>query len=1175
MAAATNALAPFGPPQTPQFPPSSPYNMTDGLIKHEDTADQHPMILANSPTNVAPNHLFQDLPVFAEYEDFAPPPVPDSTMQADIESLRDRSNRSMSLSGMPPLSGAEEFPEDFAEDASAHVASIQADLESYAAEEAASVNVEPMQAYAKLQFADGDFYVSTQAVELGRDLSAMKHERRARKQERRKKEQATEVDTPAQLEKAHLKRTIGISGSNASESGGIIGNLLYSGSEDEAKLARRRRKKFLASNDSSQSQSHSVAPASLHTNPNELSLTKALFDADFDPATSRQIEIPFVPIHPAVDRSITGISRKHIRIEYNSEKSYWELHVLGRNGAFVDDENFLEKGAVARLRHNSHIQVQGIDIVFKLPDNAREEEELAVESDAESELSKLESSPEAGIGADEHDSAASSDPETPAPKERVKLKLSLSKRGQALNEKTQKASKLSLKAAKDKDKDKAKDKDHDGDKDNDKTVAQKTIPGGAEVESVDIRPSIEGESTEVKPKPEPAGVPATPAPDLPPGSILAGLAPEEIPQKRKGPGRPPKNGVMSKRDEAIIKRKKKELQKAGREIPPLTELLAMARAEAGTTKKGDEAGEGETAVPSSGTGTGSVPAADGTASSADPSVKTQTAAEIEAAKARKQAKSPSPQKPESEYTEEELKKPQKTYVVLIHDALSASTTGIMDLQQIYDAIQKMYPYYKYKSQTQGWQSSIRHNLIGSEAFEEAGKIGKGRLWKINPNYPIDKEKKRRAPTPPTDKPSYPYYQNGQYQNNSYPAYRPSPYGTPYGPPTTAPNGARPPPPPTYGQQRNGTYYSPYATNPAGQNHASPYGAQSRPPYAHAPNQPGNANPTPGGAASNQNTASPAPRPAGPPNSQPQTTPTAAGRGQPPRSGPNPPPPGQPQQQGSIGSDDTIEEIMSYHKRYLGGFKQGAEQDAARDLFRKAVSRHIDHNKEHGEYTSEEEKKVADVIGEIIRRNKGKAKPPMQQARPVGPAGGSPQQGAVGGPQQHAAPARPAQQAGTPTPTTAPNSTGSANVHVTTTHAPAPATMQHKPPTGPSPTPVPTAPTTAAHASTPVQHQTQARPPVAGPAQPTTIDLTGPTPAATQVPRPSSTNPPAAPTPRTAGQAPQPPPAVTPTATPPTAAVTSAPVAPMGSGVATGAPVAGVKRAAEDGTDGPDAKKAKS
>lgn len=1164
MAATANASAPFGPPQTPSFAQSSPY-LTDDLIKQElDVGDANSNLLASSPNHVTDNFL-SGIQTAAAPEDFAAAPQPiNSAIQVDMDSLRDGS---MSVSGMHPASNTE----DLSEDLSAQVAnSIQADLESYAAEAVASVpNVEPMQAYAKLQFSDGDFYVSTQAVELGRDMGAMKYERRLKKQEKRRKEQeaaaAVAAQTPAdgeaaaptqtdKTDKAQIKRAVAMSGSNASENGGIIGNLLYSGSEDESKMSRRRRRKFLTSNDSSQSQSHSVAPASLHTNPNELSLTRGLFDSDFDASVPQPMDIPFVPIHPAVDRSITGISRKHIRIEYNGEKSHWELHVLGRNGAFVDDESFLEKGAVARLRHNSRIQVQGIDIVFKLPDNAREDEEVAVDSDgSDSDLSNLDSSDDEAV-ADDQESAASSDADDDAPKERVKLKLSLSKRGQALEQKTKKAAKLSLKASK-----------------NRPDKGAKTIPGASQPESTDVRPSIETDASPARPKAEVAGVPATPAPDLPPGSILAGLAPEEIPQKRKGPGRPPKNGVMSKRDEAIIKRKKKELQKAGREIPPLTELLAMARAEAGTTKKGEDGAEGDNATPNGGTTSVGAGGVDGAAASTDTSSKPQTAAEIEAAKARKQAKSPSPQKPESEYTEEELKKPQKTYVVLIHDALSASSTGIMDLQQIYDAIQKMYPYYKYRSQTQGWQSSIRHNLIGSEAFEEAGKIGKGRLWKINANYPIDKEKKRRAQTPPTDKPSYPVYQNGQYNNQGYPPYRPSPYGTPYGPPTNVPNGARPPP--AYGQQGRGTYYSPYASNPAGQNHQSPYGAQSRPPYAHAPNQPANADGKPGGTPHPPNTNTPngptpntAVKPPGAPQNSPHPqTPTPAGRGQPPpRPGSNPPAPGQAPQQGSIGSDDTIEEIMSYHKRYLGGFKPGVEQDAARDLFRKAVSRHIDHNKEHGEFMSDEEKKVADVIGEIIRRNRGKAKPPAPQARPSGTPGVPPQNaphppGSAGAPQRapsHGAPT------GQPHPGQAPN-----HAHPPGQGAAPPHNQLRQ---GLPPAQAANGSRAAPHQPAPqTQSQSPARSGASTPAA--TIDLTGTAQAAKQAPRPvgaptPAVNTPAA-APANAGSA-----AVKPAAPVPAPAA-AAPVPPA-TVPGPAPPAAGVKRSALEAESAPDAKKPK-
>ncbi|PNS19133.1 hypothetical protein CAC42_1869 [Sphaceloma murrayae] len=951
---ASNAPAAFGVLQTPSFPQHSPY-MTDALVKSEfDLSDDNPHALPSSPLNVFNNPYESD--TVAQQEEIAPAPAPSqSGVQEMMGNLRKRSESA----NIHPQGDMDMYSQDV----SVIDDSIKAELDSYAAEEPAAVEPQPMQAYAKLQFDDGDFFVNTFAVELGRDQEALRRHKRHRK--RAKKRRAMEEgedgammelgDDVSYSARLKLGNALGMAGSNVSE-GGIIGVSVYSDSEGEARQARRRRRRGIASQDSSHSQS--IAPANILHNPN-ISLTDDVFAEDGQSLMPPPVDCPFIPIYRPSATGHNNISRKHIRIEYNSERAYWEMHVLGRNGVFLDG-NLVDKGETVKLDHGSHIQVQMMNITFKLPDVAITDEHMPNESaESGSEVEMLESSPE-DPGTARLASGTPSEVEEEMPRERPKLKLSLSKRGQTLDKKTAKAAKISLKPAK-------KEKEASVDED--------------EPAPEEIRKSIE-QVPEPKAKPEVPGVPATPAANLAPGSVLEGLAPEEIPQKRKGPGRPPKNGVMSKRDEAIIKRKKKELQKAGLEIPPLAELLAMARAESGTvTKKpGEEDGEGVViSTATSGERT--------SAASGEGSIKPQTAADIEAAKARKMAaKSPSPQKPESEYTEEELKKPQKTYVVLIHDALSNSPTGIMDLQQIYDAIQKMYPYYKYRSQTQGWQSSIRHNLIGSEAFEEAGKIGKGRLWKINPNYNIDKEKKRRQPTPPISdsKPAYqyPYPQGqGQYSNQGYPPYRPSPYGTPYGPPTTAlPNGAKPPP--SYAAQRNGTYYSPYASQPQnGQPHQSPYGAQTRPPYppAHAPGQ----------AYNSQSPAAGTP-PTGSqrPNAPPSAQPTSGS--QPPAAG-APSQPGQarpPQQQEGIGNNDTIEEIMAYHKKYLGQFRPGPDQDAARDLFRKAVSRHIDQNKVHGAYISDEEKKVADVIGEIITRNKGKPRPVVQAAPGQSPAGQS-------------------------------------------------------------------------------------------------------------------------------------------------------------------------------------------
>jgi hypothetical protein len=1057
-------------------------------------------------------------------------------------------------------------------------------LASYEAEEAAPVQDaqnDPMQAFAMLQFPDGDFYVNTYAVELGRDLNAAKFQRKAGRKHKMKLNRDVQMEQDAEMNLDDEGRNI--ARSNVSESGGIVGVNIEYDSEENEESKRRKRKQFRSTNSS-----HSVDPTSLLANPYDLAL-------DWQPQQDKpfEYECPFIPIHPQAGQSFKNISRKHIRIEYNLQKAYWEMLVNGRNGVFHDDTH-VDRGSLVKLHHGSEILIQGITLIFKLPDNARnedeEEEPVHILSDTDSSLSDLDSVASVTFGHDYEEEEVSSEDEPlrlkrPVQKEErprriVKLKFKLKRNFPAVaglpvekEDKKEKEKEKEKKREKEKEKEKEKvkekekekekepekekekapekakvkekEKDKEREKDNDKEKekekerrpsksgkqsiktdkpprvekavkmprtpkvdkvvppvqkvplpqktepvepvqkpmeaepAEKTIVTPKQPEYIppifedtrresaisttempppsqpyDIQTSIEPDSYEalqalqITPSQTPPAVPT----DLPPGSILAGLAPEEIPQKRKGPGRPPKNGVMSKRDEAIIKRKTKELQKMGMIVPPLAELLALARAEGGSTTKKDskpeDGREGEHLSQSVEIDPALMAIQEHNNATPSAEVKTeggllvaQPTPDKDANKPKRIVKSPSPQKPESEYTEEELKKPTQTYVVLIHEALSKAPTGVMDLQQIYDAMQKMYPWFKYRSTTHGWQSSVRHNLISSEAFEEAGKIGKGRLWKINPNVSIDKEKKRKAPTPPPDnrqaqQPQYPYYPNNQYPygHPAAPAYgayaRPSPYGTPYGPPTQ--NVARPPVPSP--QQKPGTYYSPYAsTTPGAAAAGSPYGPPSRGPYAAAypqpprpagntyggpPAQPGQPQapaqqgqaPAPPQGQSQQPQSQPgqAPHPPpgqpyqptnnqapGPPNGQPPY----AAQGQPPP--PRPvmaPAPGQPaslpHNQSGITSEKMIDNIMDYHKRYLSNF-QGPEQDKHRAIFRRATNRHIRRDQDHGAFESEEEEKLYKAIQNIITSTQAEtasAAPTQPQTNGQGPAQGGPTQG---------------------------------------------------------------------------------------------------------------------------------------------------------------------------------------
>ncbi|PWW76710.1 hypothetical protein C7212DRAFT_357704 [Tuber magnatum] len=112
----------------------------------------------------------------------------------------------------------------------------------------------------------------------------------------------------------------------------------------------------------------------------------------------------------------------------------------------------------------------------------------------------------------------------------------------------------------------------------------------------------------------------------------------------------------------------------------------------------------------------------------------------------KKKRSPSPEINEGDFPPEALLKPSASYVVLIHEAISSSERGALTLPEIYKAIERKYPYYKLRVTTNGWQSSIRHNLGQHKAFYKVERSGKGWLWSCTKGVSIEKEKKGSAAT---------------------------------------------------------------------------------------------------------------------------------------------------------------------------------------------------------------------------------------------------------------------------------------------------------------------------------------------------------------------------------------------------------------------------------------------
>jgi hypothetical protein len=155
-------------------------------------------------------------------------------------------------------------------------------------------------------------------------------------------------------------------------------------------------------------------------------------------------------------------------------------------------------------------------------------------------------------------------------------------------------------------------------------------------------------------------------------------------------------------------------------------------------------------------------------------------------------RSPSPQMKETDYTEEQLERPTGNYLSFIYDAIKESPDKKMNLQQIYSAIERKYPYFKFRAPSTGWQSSVRHNLGQNDVFVKLEKDGKGFFWGIKDGVSIERVRKKRSPQPSHIYPaSSPYSMPPQGFGSNPPGFGQSlqGYSSPYSAATPRPPGA--------------------------------------------------------------------------------------------------------------------------------------------------------------------------------------------------------------------------------------------------------------------------------------------------------------------------------------------------------------------------------------------------
>ncbi|KAH6621932.1 hypothetical protein C7974DRAFT_397391 [Boeremia exigua] len=817
---------------------------------------------------------------------------------------------------------------------------------------------ERVNAFARLRFDDGSYYMHTYQIILGRNLAL------ARKDMKRLAKVA-DLEKSGDLSAAHAllhgkkrKRNGRGAPSVISEKGGIVSARI-----DSMPLAYQQGRQ---PSQSASSGSHQNGDAA-----GEKAAERAPQDVIMQafPERPDQFEghipedpndCPLVPIHPEHVTARTGnagpkgISRRHAKIFYNFEEGSFCIEVLGNNGLHHEGQ-FCPQGAIVPLEHGDNLSIGAVNIQFFLPDVAlTEQQRLRQESGSR----PISFSFENGNGEMEGDEEVSSDSEgqmsinprqmyyhpvdsdidseedandedmgeyeEPAPKQKIKLKLkpprSRPREPSPPPKKSKKQRALEKKRKREREREREQEEDEHSPYESPikkvkkmrplqeepvrasptkepkaaketkpaKEVKEKEIEAPKEIKELKEpkEPKEKGKAPAKAPSKTPAPDEATPdtikketpvkdqpvpvksvPTDSPPllrkpleaeieaGGEIEGLITQEmadrhhLPQslvghvveKRKGPGRPPKDGIMSKRQRSQLIKQAKEIERAKAAGIDPADIPAPSIKPKITKRKDSNAGDldGDDVLESTEKGDGTM--------LGDKGKQKQPI---------KPPRTPSPEMRIEDYSEEQLQRPSANYVVLIHEAISSSTSGQMNLQQIYNYIEKKYPWYKFKTTTSGWQSSVRHNLGQHDAFVKGDKEGKGFNWRINPEVSIEKERRKRQVSPPVNHAQRQHY---YAQPNGYPPYPPQP-GYPYHPgmppPGMPPAPPRLPPsmmasaprlPPSLARDANASTPtasqgapppSPYASPWAGGNTASsPSAAMPPRPYPQPPHGP--------------------------------------------------------------------------------------------------------------------------------------------------------------------------------------------------------------------------------------------------------------------------------------------------------------------------------------------------
>ncbi|KAI1738960.1 hypothetical protein F4680DRAFT_459478 [Xylaria scruposa] len=589
---------------------------------------------------------------------------------------------------------------------SLHSFTQDSDAVTGSAEPTSTNESQQLESFARIEFADSTFQMTTYAVIIGRDKAAMEQARADERREaayRRKCEEnernGLPPPTPVMYDRGKFSK------SYVSEEGGMLGPEHSDG--EDVKPAKRRRPSSAAQ---AAADEENTSGNHVQSNRQYVSHTPGAAAVDLGALQPSPGHIPFIGIHspgPDIASKTRGISRQHLKIQFNKKRGVFEGIALHKNGFFCEDVLY-GLNQPATLRSGDRLQIKDVEFYFVI------------------------NGVQTGMTGGEDEDVASS------------KRMSIGGKEMSLD---------------------FEHSDHENFRDTSEElsdVENKPTP------AVEERGEKVPESPESELEPEVTGAQSVARDEFISPEIikheldmLGELPPDyalpEIP-RRRGPGRPPKDGIMSKRERRMLK---KQLQETSKKTLPQESQEEKIKRPVGRPRKNPLPEDGERQEKRK---YNKKQRPDGDEGS-------DTEKRVKEKKDKKvRPKSPPLDLRIEDYTHEQLQKPTKNYGVLIDEALTNGPPDGLTLKQIYKRITARYPWFFFSAETKGWESSVRHNLIGNEAFKKDEETG---LWSRVPGVELDAGKKRKASSPdrhlgPTHLHSHlthpPYYQNSPYAN---------------------------------------------------------------------------------------------------------------------------------------------------------------------------------------------------------------------------------------------------------------------------------------------------------------------------------------------------------------------------------------------------------------------------